>query len=111
MKRLCVIIGLWLTAFSLPVQAQPWEFSPPILVTGIQGPGIFHHLESSGRHNIAVSAGTVAVAWEGNHDGTPHIYLARKAPSANAFMPAIQISGSGEAFEPSLLALDGCMGH
>ena len=106
MMFLRVIGGLWLTALSLSAQAQPWEFSAPILVTDTQGPGIFHHLESSGRHNIAVSAGTVAVAWEDNHDGMPRIYLARKAASANAFTPALQISGSGEAFEPSLLALD-----
>ena len=58
MMFLRVIGGLWLTALSLSAQAQPWEFSAPILVTDTQGPGIFHHLESSGRHNIAVSAGT-----------------------------------------------------
>jgi len=97
--------GLLLWVLSLQVQAQPWQFAAPLQVTGGQS-GVFHHLESSGRRNIAVSGSTVAVAWEDNRDGTPRIYLARKAQTANAFSKAIQISGSGEAFEPSLLALD-----
>jgi hypothetical protein len=103
--RLVVFGGLWLWAIALHAQAQPWQFAAPLQVTGGQ-PGVFHHLESSGRRNIAVSDGTVAVAWEDNRDGTPRVYLARKRSSAGEFSPAIQISGSGEAFEPSLLALD-----
>ncbi|MDH3948186.1 MAG: hypothetical protein OEU74_04420 [Gammaproteobacteria bacterium] len=93
-------------AASLSLQAQPWEFAEPVAITATSGKGIFHHLESSGRRNIAVSAGTVAVAWEDDRDGTPRIYLARKARQAGGFSAEVKISGNGEAYEPSLVALD-----
>ena len=96
---------LLLTAAPLSVQAQPWEFDKPIAVTTTQGEKIFHHLESAGRHNIAISTDTVAVAWEDNRDGTPRIYLARKGRNSQSFSAAVKISGRGEAFEPSLVAL------
>jgi len=98
--------GLFLTAVALNVQAQLWEFGEPLEVTPRSGEGIFHHLESAGRRNIAVSGDTVAVAWEDNRDGTPRIYLARKDRSANGFLTDVKISGNGEAFEPSLVALE-----
>lgn len=88
------------------VYGQPWEFSKPLEVTASSGEGIFHHLESSGRRNIAVSGDTIAVAWEDNRDGTPRIYLARKTRSAANFSSEIKISGDGEAYEPSLVALE-----
>ena len=95
-----------LTAVSLHTQAQPWEFEEPIYVTQTGGTGIFHHLESAGRRNVAVSGETVAVAWEDDRDGTPRIYLARKDRQARKFSAEIKISGKGEAYEPSLVALD-----
>lgn len=87
--------------------AQTWEFAGVLDVTRIHGEGIFHHLESSGRRNIALSETTVAVAWEDNRDGTPRVYLARKHIDAPSFGADVRISGDGEAFEPSLLALAG----
>lgn len=98
--------GLLLAAASLSVQAQPWELGQPVEVTATGGAGIFHHLESSGRRNIAVSEDTVAVAWEDNRDGTPRIYLARKDRKARGFSAEVKISGNGEAYEPSVVALD-----
>lgn len=98
--------GLLLTATSLSAQAQPWEFGHPVEVTATHGAGIFHHLESSGRRNIAVSAETVAVVWEDNRDGTPRIYMARKGRKAKGFSAEVKISSNGEAYEPSLVALD-----
>lgn len=86
--------------------AQPWDFSPAIDVARTGGDGVFHHLESSGRRNIAVSGATVAIAWEDDHDGTPRVYLARKNVDATAFNAALRISGEGEAYEPSLAALE-----
>ena len=97
--------GILLTALISSVQAQLWEFTAPLEVTPTSGEGIFHHLESAGRRNIAVSGDTIAVAWEDNRDGTPRIYLARKTRSAASFSSEIKISGSGEAYEPSLVAL------
>lgn len=89
----------------LSVQAEPWEFDKPIAVTSTYSENIFHHLESSGRHNIAISADTVAIAWEDNRDGTPRIYLARKGRNSQSFSNEVKISGQGEAYEPSLVAL------
>jgi hypothetical protein len=87
--------------------AQPWQFGQPIDVTSTAGSGIFHHLESAGRRNIAVSEDTVAIAWEDNHEGDPSIYLARKLTNKPAFDNAIRISGKGEAYEPAVVALTG----
>ena len=98
--------GVVLMAVALNAAAQPWEFGKAIDVTAKSGEGIFHHLESAGRRNIAVSAGTVAVAWEDNRDGTPRIYLARKDRNADGFPAEVKVSGTDEAFEPSLVALE-----
>jgi hypothetical protein len=106
MKLRIVLSGLLLIVIPLCVQAQPWEFGKPIVVTAAHGNKIFHHLESSGRRNIAVSADTVGVAWEDDRDGTPGVYLARKSRDSNAFTREDKISGSGEAYEPSLAALN-----
>lgn len=69
------------------------------------GPGIFHHLESSGRRSLAVSDDRVAVAWEDNRDGVPRVYLAHKTIKGDAFAESIQLSGAGEAFEPAVASL------
>ncbi|MCW8933226.1 MAG: hypothetical protein OQK98_00745 [Gammaproteobacteria bacterium] len=98
-------IVLIFTIASLSLQAEPWEFDKPIAVTSTNGKNIFHHLESAGRHNIAISANTVAIAWEDDRDGTPRIYLARKAHTKQNFSNQLKISGPGEAYEPSLVAL------
>ncbi len=100
----CVLL---LAAYGLatPTVAQPWEFDPPVAVTEVQGEGIFHHLESSGRRNIAVAGDTVAISWEDNRNETPAIYLARKSLGDGAFSPAVRISGKDDAYEPSLTAL------
>lgn len=98
-------LGLLLT-ISLNAQAQPWTFDEPLTITTSSNEKVFHHLESSGRRNIAVSADTIAVSWEDDRDGTPRIYLARKNSNAKTFSTEIKISGDGEAYEPSLLALD-----
>jgi hypothetical protein len=87
--------------------AQPWDFSQVLDVAQTRGTGVFHHLESSGRRNIAVSGETVAVAWEDDHEGTPRVYLARKGFDGAQFGAAFRISGNGEAYEPSLAALEG----
>lgn len=91
---------------SLPVQAQPWQFEKPITVAGNPNGKTFHHLESSGRRNIAVSANTIAIAWEDDRNGVPGIYLARKKINDKTFTDEVKISNEGEAYEPSLIALD-----
>ena len=106
MRLQIVWLGLLLTVAPLWVQAQPWEFGKPITVTSTYGEKIFHHLESSGRRNIAISADTVAVVWEDDRDGTPRIYLALKGLNKQEFSKDVKISGGGEAYEPSLVALN-----
>jgi hypothetical protein len=104
MRRLApfaLIAGLPMAAL-----ANPWSFDDPVDVTAATGERVFHHLESAGRRNIAVAGDAVGVAWEDDRDGTPRVYLARKDIAAGAFGDEVRVSGEGEAFEPTLVALD-----
>lgn len=85
--------------------AAEWQFGPVLAVTQSYASGVFHHLESAGRRNIATSASRVAVAWEDDHDGAPRIYLASKTFDSEGFEPAVRISGAEEGFEPGIVAL------
>ena len=85
--------------------AQPWTSSTPISVSEPAKKGVFHHLESSGRQNIAVSDGVVGIVWEDDSDGTPRIYFARKYLDSSAFSPKLKISAEDEAYEPSIISL------
>ncbi len=105
MKLQIPCLGL-LLAIALNTQAQPWAFDEPLTVSANRNEKTFHHLESSGRRNIAVSADTIAVSWEDDRDGTPRIYLARKNRNDKTFSSEIKVSGDNEAYEPSLVALD-----
>ena len=96
------VVFLWCSS-CLP--AQSWNFSSPINVTESAKAGVFHHLESSGRRNIAVSGNIVGIAWEDDSDGIPRIYLARKNLDSNHFDTKVSISGEGEAYEPSIMSL------
>ena len=89
---------------STPVLAS-WTFDAPISVTPEANDRIFHHLESAGRRNIAVSGRTVAVTWEDDRDSNPSIYLARQSEGGKAFDREDRISGQGEAYEPGIIAL------
>jgi len=83
--------------------AAPWYFSEPVTVSASQ-PGTFHHLEAAGRQSIAVSAGTVAIVWEDNRDGTPRAYAAFRAAGKSEFVLQ-RLSGMQEAYEPVVAAL------
>lgn len=85
--------------------AGEWTFAPPLAVTSAAGPGIFHHLESSGRSNIAISGGIVAVTWEDNRDGTARARVAFRAAHAQRFSAEQAVSGKGAAYEPVIAAL------
>ena len=93
-----------LLGMSLAALAESWQFDEPLLVSP-RSENVFHHLESAGRRNIAVSDEQVAIIWEDDRDGTPRVYLARKALSDTAFAAPVRISGDGEAYEPGLVAL------
>ncbi|MBV2089572.1 MAG: hypothetical protein KUF72_01645, partial [Candidatus Thiodiazotropha sp. (ex Ctena orbiculata)] len=98
-----VLTGILL--FANHLFAQPWTVSPPINVSEAAKQGVFHHLESSGRQNIAVSDGIVGIVWEDDSDGTPRIYFASKPLDSPSFSPKLMISGKGEAYEPSIVTL------
>jgi hypothetical protein len=106
MRMRCVLLVAALLPLAV-AHAAPWEFEQAIAVTEVTGPKLFHHLESSGRRNVAVSGERVAVAWEDDRDGIPRIHVAQKAINAPAFEVDIQISSNGEAFEPSIIGLGG----
>jgi hypothetical protein len=86
--------------------AAPWSFDDAVDVT-VPPPNttVFHHLDSSGRRNIAAGRQGVAIAWEDDRDGTPRIYLAYKDYDDDRFTTELQVSGPEEAYEPSIVAL------
>ncbi|OYY93063.1 MAG: hypothetical protein B7Y41_13175 [Hydrogenophilales bacterium 28-61-23] len=67
-------------------------------------PGVFHHLDASGRNNLAVSGASVGLVWEDNRAGAPGCYLALKPGGSSEFREFP--FGQGECFEPALAALD-----
>lgn len=94
-----------LLLLSLSAQADNLSFSKAIPVS-ITKPGVFHHLDASGRKNIVVSNNLVSVVWEDNRSGTPQVYTAFKKPDSTSFTPALQLSQTGtEAYEPTVLTL------
>ncbi len=103
MKRIATWAALWLSTAAL---AQPWEFSAPLAVTAVHGPGIYHHLDSAGRKNIATSGETVAVVWEDNRSGAPQVYCAFKPKSDTSFMREQRVSDGKNAYEPAIAAFD-----
>lgn len=92
--------------FAIDCQAQEWAFGNPITISD-SADKTFHHLESSGRRNIAVASQIVAVVWEDNRDEKASIYLALKDKKHLDFSTELKISGSEDAFEPSIIALPG----
>ncbi len=104
MKR--VVAFVLFALLSVAASAAGWEFSPPLDVSPAPLAGVFHHLESAGRKNIAVSDGTVAVIWEDNHTGSPQIHLAFKPAGAAKFEKPFMVSGGKVAYEPVIAAID-----
>ncbi|MCU7843135.1 MAG: hypothetical protein KZQ93_04770 [Candidatus Thiodiazotropha sp. (ex Monitilora ramsayi)] len=105
-KRLAVL--LLLAPFSAAF-AELWEFESAVDVTAASNGGkanFFHHLDSAGRRNIATNSDGVAITWEDDRDGTPRIYLAYKGLDESAFSREVRLSGEGEAYEPTIIALD-----
>lgn len=102
------ILLLWCMPLTTLVAAT-WVFDEAIDVSGTATGDnrYFHHLDSSGRRNIAISDEHIAIAWEDDRDGIPRIYLGYKRVAETGFIHEARISGDGEAYEPSLVALSG----
>ena len=101
LARLLLVVGLLLSGFA---QGGSWSFSDPIPVTLPAQQGIFHHLESAGRRNIAVSSTTTAIVWEDNLEGDPRIRIAL-GRRGKGFGPTVTVSGDTAAYEPAVVAL------
>lgn len=107
MKR--IVLALAVVGLSIPSAfAAPWMFERAIDVSPAPNgqAKVFHHLDSSGRRNLAAAGDGVVIAWEDDRDGSPRVYLAYKRNDEEAFPKPLRISGNGEAYEPSLIALD-----
>jgi len=98
-------LGVLLVLFCNGILAAPWDFGTPVNVTLGSAPGVFTHLESAGRKNIAVSDGWVAVIWEDNRDGNSRCYVALKQLANNVFSEPLKVSGSNESAEPAIVAI------
>ncbi|MDH3280394.1 MAG: hypothetical protein OEQ18_04620 [Gammaproteobacteria bacterium] len=80
-----------------------WQFEPAVDITGVPVEGVFHHIESAGRRNIAIAEGEIGVVWEDNRDGRPAIYLSRRMVGDSQVAQAQRLSGTGEAYEPTIV--------
>jgi len=107
-----LLCGLGLLGAS-PALASPWSFGEKITVAQTSKARTFHHVESSGRNNIAVSGDSVGVIWEDNRGGVPQAYVAFKSIQSSAFEPEWRVSDAAPrshtlaAYEPVIVALGG----
>ena len=100
-RHASLVFLAWL--WSATALATPWEFGEPVTVSASR-PGVFHHLEAAGRQSIALSAGTVAIVWEDNHDGAARAYVAWRAANNKEFVRR-RLSEKQAAYEPVVTAL------
>lgn len=101
-----LLAALLLSTFALTAYADHhWQWSEKIAIGNTVQPGVFHHLDGSGRKHIAASSSKVAVVWEDESSTSPQIYLAEKSFAQNQFLPAVQLSTGSEAYEPAIAAL------
>jgi len=105
-KSLPAALALWLAAGAAEA-ANGWDFDPRLAVTGEPEAGVYHHLDGAGHKHISVSGHSIAAVWEDNRDRSPQVYAALKPLAASRFSAAIRVSDGGEAWEPSIAALDG----
>jgi len=107
-----LLCGLGLLTVS-PAIAAPWSFGEKITVAQTSKVTTFHHVESSGRKNIAVSGDTVGVIWEDNRSGVPQVYVTFKSIASPAFESEWRVSDAPHrahtlaAYEPVIVALGG----
>ena len=94
------LAGALLACLALPAWAG-WQFGGPVDIAPAK-PGVFHHLDASGRNAMAVSGGMVAITWEDNRDGAPRCHVAIGRP------PFIHEFGFGhtDCYEPAITPLD-----
>lgn len=101
--RALLVGGLGLL-LALPLRAE-WVFTDVEAVSGPPQSGVFPHLESAGRRNLAADETSLALVWEDNRDGSPRIYAALRALDRPGFAAPLQLSDGKEAYEPVVAAL------
>lgn len=90
-----------LACLTLPSWAG-WRFAEPVEIA-TEKPGVFHHLDASGRNALAVSPTQIAIVWEDNRAGAGGCYLAiGRPPKLREFR-----FGQEGCYEPSVTALGG----
>lgn len=103
-----LITAVTLCFFIQPLLASEiWTFDEKMAITEIPVKGVYHHLEGAGRKHLAVSADSIAIVWEDNHNGDPQIYTSYKKLADHSFSRAFKVSTGIEAYEPAIAALTG----
>ena len=83
-----------------------WQFAEPLEIAPAK-PGVFHHLDASGRNALAVSPTQIAIVWEDNRAGASGCYLAiGRPPKLREFR-----FGQEGCYEPGVTALGVDPGH
>lgn len=98
------LIIVWLIYIPNLGASERWTFQDSLAIEGPAQPGIFHHLEGSGRRHIAINGQHVAVVWEDNRSGNPQVYLAVKRLGDLAFTEPLAVSTGSSAYEPAIAA-------
>ena len=100
-----------LSIVSISLNANELKFNTAKVVTQV-GKGVFIHLDSSGRRNVAVSylnqktkQKIVAVTWEDNRNGKNTVYISFLTPGAKAFTKPRTLSQGDSAYEPTIVSL------
>ena len=87
MKPLFVRRGLRALAACAVLVAGGHAHAAEVIDLAVGGAAVFHHLDASGRHGLAVSDPAVALVWEDNRDGSPRCHLALRADRQTGFRP------------------------
>lgn len=95
--------GLRAVAACVVLMAGVDAHAAEVIDLAVGDAAVFHHLEASGRHGLAVSGPAVALVWEDNRDGSPRCHLALRADRQTGFRHFG--FGAGECFEPGIAAL------
>jgi hypothetical protein len=97
------LAGMALAALLLAT-AGPLRAMDDVVEIAAARPGVFHHLDASGRNSLALAGDAVALVWEDNRSGAPGCYLALQSDAAAGFREFG--FGEGECYEPAIAAYD-----
>lgn len=109
--KISLSIATCLFIVSFTLNANELKFKSPKVVTQVNK-GVFIHLDSSGRRNVAVSylnqktrKKIIAVTWEDNRNGKNAIYISFLKQDGKTFTTARRLSQGNSAYEPAIVGL------